>query len=47
MKHIQSLSRGPKQAQEIGIGQIIATIGQILGILGAALVAKEPTDTAT
>lgn len=48
MKHIQTLSRRPVQAQDPTMGQILVTIGQIIGIIGAALAAKEaPAETTT
>ncbi|MBI2434794.1 MAG: hypothetical protein HYV26_18210 [Candidatus Hydrogenedentes bacterium] len=46
MKHVRMISHQPRQAEGPTTGQILAVIGQILGIIGAALVAKEAADTA-
>lgn len=41
MKHVKQLTRSPKKAQDIGIGQIFTIIAQILTVLGGALTAKD------
>lgn len=42
MKHVQPLSRRPALAStDIGIGQILTVIAQILTVLGTALSAKD------
>ena len=47
MKHIRVISRTPKKAQEIGIGQYLLVAGQILGILAMMFVDKTPVQEET
>jgi hypothetical protein len=45
MKHIKALSHKPAQAQDASIGQILAVVAAVLGVLGEALIAKDTPPT--
>jgi hypothetical protein len=45
MKHVKPLSRKPAQAAELGIGQLVSVIAEILAIVGQALVVKNTPPT--
>lgn len=47
MKHIRIISRTPKRAQSVGIGQYLLVAGQILGILAMMFVDKTPAQEET
>lgn len=47
MKHVKSITASPRAASnDIGIGAILGVIGQIIGVLAAALIQKEGGTTA-
>lgn len=41
MKHIQAISRKPAKAADITVGQVVAVLAAILGVLGEALISKQ------
>lgn len=41
MKHIQVISRKPAKAADITVGQVVAVLAAILGVLGEALISKQ------
>lgn len=41
MKHVKSVSKAPRRAQDLSTGSILTVLGQILGVMAEFFTSKE------